>query len=230
MPSTVQSIALFTPIIASNAVFSARRANRGVEAMNENPVYAAMNIDIAAAQVVKGGRAVQAVAAVADPAFEQTMKNTTNAIKNSGKFLRGTMKVLDFTADHINPIICVTSGIKVLNSDDKLDCAAREVTALTSMFAFEGAAKHILGMPYTKKVNGKNVTFQRQALYKKSPFVEKQVAAMKDYCATKKLFNKISLKAVPGALKGLGFVFASIAGYKLGMATANAVLGEQKTN
>ena len=63
-----------------------------------------------------------------------------------------------------------------------------------------------------------------------NPFVEKQVAAMKDYCATKKLFNKISLKAVPGALKGLGFVFASIAGYKIGMATANAVLGEQKTN
>ena len=54
MPAGLSSIALFTPIIASNAIFSARRASRGVEAIDEKPIYGAMNMNIAAGQVFKG--------------------------------------------------------------------------------------------------------------------------------------------------------------------------------
>ena len=49
---SVSSLALFTPLVASNAIFSARRASRGVDAMDENPVLGAMNMTIAGAQIV----------------------------------------------------------------------------------------------------------------------------------------------------------------------------------
>ena len=47
------------------------------------------------------------------------------------------------------------------------------------------------------------------------------------YCNKTRLFNnKISLKYLPGATKGLGFVTTSILGYKAGVAGGNVLLGE----
>ena len=232
-PSAVSTIALFSPVVASSAVFSARRAKRGAEAMDENPVYGVMNMDIAAGQILKGIRAAQAIAVVTDPTLKEATKSAADTIKNmskTSKFVNGVSKVVSFTADHINPLICATSGVKVLASDDKLDTGIRETYALGTMFAAEALAKEVLGMPYTEKdkVTGKSITKTREGLYKKSPFLDKQISAMKDYCDTKKAFGKISLKAVPGAAKGLLFVGASIGGYKLGTAIANAFLGEPK--
>jgi len=226
MSTAVQAIALCSPIIASNAVFSARRASRGVDAIDDNPFYAAANMDIAAAQTVKGGRAAKAIA-IATNGNAGVFNSAADAIKNlsdKNKLVKGTCKLINFTADNINPIICVTSGIKVLGSDDKVDAAARETLALTSMFAAEKASKKLIGMPAATKNNtfeGKN-----PGLYKKNLFIKEQADALKDYCETKKLFNKVSLKAVPGALKGLAFVSSSILGYKLGTEIGNLVLGE----
>ena len=81
-------------------------------------------------------------------------------------------------------------------------------------------------MPVIKKIDGKRVAVAREALYKRNPFVEKQVSALKDYCATKTFFNK-SLKFLPGMLKGIGFVCASIGGYKLGTVLADAIIGDK---
>lgn len=227
MSTGLQAIALCSPIIASNAVFSARRASRGVDSIDENPFYAAANMDIAAAQTVKGGRAAKAIA-LATNSNAEFFQSAGDAIKNlsdKNKLVKGACKVINFTADNINPIICVTSGIKVLGSEDKTDAAAREGLALSAMFASEHAAKKIIGMPAAQQNTFKG---NNNALYKQNPFLKQQAEALKDYCDTKKLFNSISLKAVPGALKGLAFVTASIAGYKLGTAIGNEILGEQR--
>lgn len=233
MTAGVQTIALFAPIVASNAIFSARRASRGANAMGDNPVYGAMNMDIAAGQTLKGVKAAKEVAAVSSTEAKMVAEGASEAIKNlskTNKFVDGVGKIVNFTANNINPIICATSAIKVLfGSDDKWDAAARETIALGSMFAAERAAKSFLGMPYTKKEGGKSVTYLREAAYNKNPFLKQQAAAMKDYCATKKLFNKVSLNFVPGTLKGLGFVSASIAGYKLGSIVADSILGAKKS-
>ena len=233
-PAALESIALFTPLLASNAVFAKRRMDRGLDAMDDNKAYGIMNFDIAAGQVLKGARAIKglSVASVGMSAMDSILgaANTAQKATTANKVLRGAGKIIDFTADHINPIICVASGVKVLGSDDKVDTALRESMALGCMFASEAAAKSIIGMPYFEKDKaGKVITKNREALYKKNPFVSKQVSAMKDFCETKKLFNKISLKAAPGIIKGALFVTASITGYEVGSKIANKVLGEQKT-
>ena len=230
MTAGLSSIALFAPAIASNAVFSFRRASKGVNAIDENPIYGMMNMDLAAGQTLKAAKATVDMIQASDKAAGETFKGAEQAIKNmanEGKFLKGVGKVVRFTADNINPIICATSGVKVLYSDDKTDALAREALALTTMFAAEGAAKKFLGMPVTKKLNGQRVTMARESLYSKNPFLNKQALALKDYCSVNKLFNKISLKPLPGLIKGLCFVAASITGYQSGSWVADKLLGEQ---
>ena len=125
----IASLALFAPVVASNAVFSARRAKRGVDAMDENPMFAIANFDIAAAQVVKGGRAAKGLALAMDPTMEVATKGAAETIKGASKsspFVKGLSKVINFTADNINPVIIGAGAIKVLGSDDKIDATARE--------------------------------------------------------------------------------------------------------
>lgn len=231
----IASLALFAPVVASNAVFSARRAQRGVDAIDENPLFALANFDIAAAQVLKGGRAAKALALAMDPASDVATKGAAEVIKGTsttGKFLKGVGKVINFTADNINPVIVATGAIKVLGSDDKLDTAARESTSLLCMFGAEAGMKSFIGMPITKNVNGKTISVKRDGAYK-NLFGTKQLEAMNDFFLVKKSMAECTksqklLKAVPGIAKGLLFVGASIAGYQIGGKVADAILGEKK--
>lgn len=227
----LQSIALFTPIVASNAVFSFRRASKGADNITDNPIYGAMNIDIAAGQTLKGVKAAKEVAAVSNKDAKIMADGATDAIKNiskTNKFLNGIGKVVDFTANNINTIICATSAANVIFGDeDKVDATAKEIISLGTMFAFEGGAKRGFGMPYTTKESGKTITHSRESLLSKNPFIKQQASAMKDFCETKKLFNTVSLKFVPGAAKGIGFVCASISGYQLGNTIANSIIGKK---
>ena len=220
----ISAIALTcAPVVASNAVFSARRLDRGFDAIGENPLYGAMNMDIAAGQTLKGTQAATTLASASNKEVAQTLQGATEAIKKASegsKFLNGAGKVLKFTADHINPIICVTSGIKVLGSEDKVDTAAREVIALPSMFLAEKLARKAIGMP----------TFSKGKATHQKAFFENQIRTFDDYCQRNKLFDKVSLKYLPGVAKGLFFVGASIAGYKLGNKVADCLLGEKKEN
>lgn len=233
MSASVEAIALFAPIVASNAIFSARRASKGADTIVENPIYGAMNIDIAAGQTLKGVNAAKEVAAASNANAKFMAEGASEAIKSLSKinkFVQGIGKIVDFTANNINPIICATSAARVLfGKEDKLETAASEVISLGAMFAAERGAKAFLGMPYTTKEGGKNVTHNRTAFYNKSPFISKHAEAVKDFCETKKLFNKVSLKFVPGAAKGLAFVGASIAGYKLGNCAADCILGKNSS-
>ena len=234
----IASIALFAPLVASNAIFSARRASRGVDAMDENPLFALANFDIAAAQILKGGRAAKALTMaidevnnVATQGSKKLIEKGTKVVQQSTKNLstidkiaKGAGKVISFTADNINPIIVGAGVLKVAGSDDKLDTAARESTSLLCMFAAEDAMKNFVGMPGITKENGIIKSLPKEGAYKKL-FTEKQLNAIKDYCATKKC-----LKYAAGGAKGLLFVGASIAGYKLGDMIATAILGEKKDN
>lgn len=239
MSSTIASVALFAPVVASNAVFSYRRASRGVDAIDENPIYAAMNMDIAAAQVTKGARAAKALSIVADNSSKEALELASNVtsgaaekikatsnLSKTAKVIKGAQKVINFTADNINPVICVTSGIKVLGSDDKVDEGARETIRLSTMFGAEALTKRAVGMPYTKKINGKNVTFKREGLgekFYKEVFSQKQKDAIEQFAKTKSF-----MKYLPSTAKGLLFVGGSIAGYKLGDKIAESFLGPEK--
>ena len=225
MSSGIATIALLTPIVASNAVFSVRRASRGVDAMDENPAYAIANMNIAAAQVLKGTRAATSIVSASSPELEAVTSSAAEKIKKvskSNKLLKGVGKVIDVTTDHINTAICVGSVIKVAGSEDKVDEAGRESLRLTSMFAFEKGAKYLIGMPATKKINGKNIVLKKEGAYK-NLFSKEQLKAVTDFCETKKF-----LKYAPNAAKGLLFVGASILGYQLGDKLATAIIGEKE--
>ena len=185
MPSPVLApIALATPIVASNAVFSVRRASRGVDAMDENPIYGIANMNIAGAQVLKGARAVADLSPeIKNSVFNNAIANTVKEASKTSKFLKGVGNVVSVTAEHINPVIVATGLIKVAGAEDKKTELAAESTRLLCMFGAEAAMKNFIGMPYTEKVNGKVVSKPREAYYKKL-FNEKQLQALKDFSST----------------------------------------------
>lgn len=230
----IQALALFTPVIASSTVFAARRADKGIDAMDENPFYGVANLIIAGGQTLKGIRAARDLSLTSSTSAAESIKeisNTAKNISNTSRFAKCVGTVFDFVSRNVNPLICVASLIKVLGSDDKADTAVRETCGLGMMFACEGVAKSFIGMPYYVKdeITGKSRQVPREGLYKRSPYLEKQVKAFEDYCATKKLFKKISLKSAPGAIKGTLFVLASIFGYKFGSKIAELLIGKEKS-
>lgn len=233
--SGISSIALTcAPIIAANAVFSARRMDRGFEALADNPLYGAMNLDIAAGQTLKGGKAAVTLASASSKEAAQTIHGASQAIKtasNGSKLVNGLSKVVNFTADYINPIICVTSGVKVLNSENKVDAAADEVIKVGTMFAGEGAYKVLAGMPKYVRENGKLVSKSVESvLYRDVKWVRALVDNFTKYCNEKVLFGKLPLTFLPGALKGLGMAAVSISCYNLGAWISKKLGINQDTN
>lgn len=222
MVAGISAIASLSPIVASQFIFSTRRANRGFEALDTNPLNAVMNFDIATAQGVKGTNAALAAAKVSSAELEQTVQGFNDVVKgvtNSSKIAKGISNIVDFTAANINPVICATSALKSITAekDKRLETAADETVKLGTMFAFEGAYKTLAGMPRYVKENGKIVSVPVESiLYRDVDCVRKVVDKFTKYCNETTIFKKLPLNFLPGTLKGLGFVSASIAGYNLG--------------
>ena len=222
MSAGITSVAML-PLVASNAVFSTRRASRGVDSMEETPVYGSMNMAIAGGQVFKGVKAAQTVSPVAQATTTAT--NVLNSVAETSKVVKPLATVLGVISNNINPLICVASGVKVLGSEDKIDTAARESINLITMFAAEGAAKAIMGMPKLECENGSWKQSIKDGLYTKSPALKNLVEDFVNYCEKTKVGNH-TLSFLPPMLKGLAFAGASIAGYKLGQSISNCILGE----
>jgi len=75
-----------------------------------------------------------------DNAIGKTAKTAVDALEIASKdeaLLKYAGKAVNFVGDHINPLICVSSGIKVLTSDDKASAFVTQASALSGMFAVE---------------------------------------------------------------------------------------------
>ena len=222
MVAGISAIASLSPIVASQMIFSSRRASRGAEALASDPLVAAMNFDIATAQCAKGSSAALEAAKASSAELEQAVQGIDDVVKgvaNSTKLAKGVSKVVDFTARNINPVICVTSGIKALNAEKEKrpEAIADETVKLGTMFTFEGAYKTLAGMPKYVREKGKTVSVPVESvLYRDIECVRNAVDSFTKFCDEKILFKKLPLKFLPGTLKGLGFVAASIGGYNLG--------------
>ena len=235
--SALTSIALFAPVIASNVVFSARRASRGVDSMDESPLYGVANMNIAGAQVLKGARAVKALSIATDPLLQRVDKGAEYSIRNMSKQVnlaksipgfKSIANVVDFTSRNINPVIVGTSALKVASSDDKVDTWARESTSLLTMFGAEEATKKLIGMPIFSSNKGKNFGVSREAYGKnwvKKVLSEKQYDNVKQY-----INNNRGAKLALSSGKGLAFAGASIAGYKLGCKISDSILGKKEND
>ena len=223
--------------ITKDFIFSGRRASQSYNA-DSLPVSIG-NANIASGQIKNAVDGIAEISKESKSILAANFRGAQEAISGLAKesaILDGAGKVIGFTADHINPVITVVGGLKVLNAKDKKDALIEEGLGIATMFAFEGIAKNELEMDKKVKdpITGEIQRIKRNAYYKKNPFLKAQSEniekAITDYVTTKKLFNKISLKPLPGITKGLMFVGASIAGYQTGKELANTINKKRKEN
>ena len=123
------------------------------------------------------------------------MAKENKAFEYAGKFTK-------FAVNNVNPLICVSGGIKTLMSEDKVKTGIIEAAALSAMFAGEGFTKKY----YEKIVNSKTCKNALEKLSKTKGF--KQIFR---YLEKNKLTSKVG-----AVLKGLTFITASISSYNIG--------------
>lgn len=233
--SALQTVALVAPTVAAQAIFSGRRAKKGAENIDEHPIFGLMNFDLALGQFLKGTRAARAAAVAINSGAAGNIQKTSDLAKNAAttvKKLGPIGELVDFTAYHINPIIWGAATVKGLGSkdEDKPTAICRELMPVGTMRLCEEGCNYLVGMPITFKnaVTGVQENISRKGAYLEV-FNKEQKKAITDFIETKKLFDKIPVKNVAGAVKGILFVLASIGGYKLGEILANCVLGAKPT-
>ncbi len=135
------------------------------------------------------------------------MAKQNKAFEYAGKFTK-------FAVNNVNPLICVSGGIKTLTSDDKIGTGITEVAALSAMFLGEGLTKK----HYAKIVNSKTC---KNVVEKASK--SKMFKPVLEYLKLNKLNGKAGL-----ILKGLTFVIASITSYNIGEKVGKDIAKEVK--
>ena len=125
--AALTTIALSTPVLFSNAIFSYRRTARGIDAADENPLFAAANFTIAGAQILKGAKASAEIAKSVNPnieAFEAIKKisNSNKVVKGCGESLTKAALGMPFTKN-INgkDILCNRKGFIEKNASKCID-------------------------------------------------------------------------------------------------------------
>ena len=232
-------IANILPSIVSGSGFAGRRLKRGAEA--ENAAQSAMNFGVATGQIERAAECSANAAKISKGNLAEMVckidKDIAEASK-TGTFLKGFGKAAQFVGDNVNPIICVTSGVKIATSKDPVRESVIEVPGVVLMlYGTEPLWKNIAGMADHKRgKDGNLVTKERIAIYKRNPFIKKQVEALKEVCETKKFFGvtlkqacennkflKVTSKHLPPAAKGVGLIAFSAGGYALGTAGGRLV-------
>lgn len=186
----------------SSLIFACRNVDKtkGGE-IGRAPVAAAQGIKVAN-EVVRYNKAFSSGADAAISAFDNIAKQS--------KIVDYGMKGVKWAVNNVNPLICVSSGIKTLMAEDKTSTAIKEVAALSTMFAGEAVAKKALN----NKELHKNIL---NKLTEKAPKLMAKVAP--------KLSGKVGT-----VIKGITFVGASIASYTVGEKLGDKLSKEVKAN
>lgn len=145
-------------------------------------------------EVAKYDGAIANTARSACSVFSDLAKQS-KAFEYAGKFTQ-------FAVNNVNPLICVSGGIKTLMSDDKVKTGTIEAAALAAMFAGEGLTKRY----YDKAINSQTCKNLIQKA-SKAPVLK----SLFEYLSKNKLEGKAGM-----IIKGLTFVTASITSYNAG--------------
>ncbi len=192
--------------MSANAVSSLIFACRNVDKtkggeIGRAPVAAAQGIKVAN-EVVRYNKALSTGADAAISAFDKMAK--------SSKVVDYGLKGVRWAVNNVNPLICVSSGIKTLTAEDKVSTGIKEVTALSTMFAGEAIAKQLLNNKELHKTIATKAT-------KVAPKLMEKIAPA--------LSGRIG-----NIIKGLLFVGASIASYTVGEKLGNNLVEEVNVN
>lgn len=138
-----------------------------------------------------------------------------NGARSTSKVFDGVCRGAGILSKMVNPLLCVASGVRVLNSEDKKSAAVKEIGAMGLMFTGEGIWKRLFGL------GGFNAT------YKNHKLISSVIDAGKKFFSSNKLLSKIPLGKWGTLIKALGFVAVSCAcfdiGSKLGESSAKAI-------
>ena len=145
-------------------------------------------------EIAKYDGAIASTARSACSIFSNLEKQN-RAFEYAGKFTK-------FAVNNVNPLICVSGGIKTLTSDDKVGTGITEAAALSAMFLGEGLTKR----HYDKLINSKTCLNLLQKAQN-----SKILKPVFEYIKMNKLGGKTGL-----ILKGLTFVIASMTSYAIG--------------
>lgn len=135
----------------SSLIFACRNVNKTENGeIGRAPVAAAQSINVLN-QVSKYNKVIAKGTDAAVSVFEDLAKKS--------KPVDYAVKGVKWATKNVNPLICVSGGIKVAMSDDKSSAAIKEIAALSTMFAGETAAKKLLPkivekLPVGHKVGG----------------------------------------------------------------------------
>lgn len=172
--------------IVSSAIFCARNVDKAEE-QGKTARWA-----VAAGQAKK----VTDYVTTLDNKVGKTTKTAVESLHKaakSEKLLEAAGKAVDFASKNINPLICVSSGIDVLTSDDKEAALVTNAAALGSMFTVEKLMKeHMDDLPKMDWLKG--ITAK----------VEKFAKA--NHCE----------KGLPKIIHGVAFVIGSCTAYSAG--------------
>lgn len=142
--------------------------------------------------------------------------STSSNFAKHNKAFEYAGKITKFAVNNVNPLICVSAGIKTAMSDDKVKTGITETAALATMFAGEGLIK----LKYDKVINSK--AFQNVLTKAKNTKLFKPVF---DYLTKHKLNGKAAY-----ILKGLIFVGGSMGSYAIGHKFGNDIADRVKAN
>ncbi len=145
-----------------------------------------------------------------DNVFGKTTKTAVEALEKVSKqekLLEYAGKGVKFVGEHINPLLCVSAGIKVFNSDDKQSALIKETAAISAMFAGEALMKK--HMDKIVKIKG----------------IDKIAASVAEFSSKSKARGMI-----PTIIKGAAFVAGSITSYKIGEKIGNFAADKVKTD
>lgn len=122
--------------IISSAIFACRNVDKTQHGdVGRAPVAAAQSINVVN-QAAKYNKAIAKGAELTTKLFDKWA--------DKSKIARYGIKGVNWATKNVNPLICISSGIKVFRSDDKISTGIKEGAALATMFAGEAVAKKIL--------------------------------------------------------------------------------------
>jgi len=146
----------------------------------------------------------------------QTAVDAFNLASKNEALLKYAGKAINSVGENINPLICVSSGFKVLNSDEPASAFVQQSSALAGMFTVEHLMKKHLENGITKSIE------KISALKDKKGF-EKIFKTAADFIEKHKLQGKL-----PKALYGALFVVGSCTAYTMGEKFGNLLTSEIK--
>lgn len=232
----IGQIGLIAPVVLTQGIFSFRRTEKGCKNFDQNPFYSLGNFLIGVAQSFKGIQVFNAINKenIISEGAANMIKNSNPKIADTAKSIKNssvTKKFFDLikcVGRNVNTCILGVELFNAFTKDDPFREAASAVIAFGGMRAGEIATEKIIGLPKTDFMGGKFSVKRsdKPALFWNVEKISKKANRFKAYCRKGKVLGKDVklLRYLPGSLKSLAFVGASIGSYAISKKVANKLL------